>query len=165
MMWSETVNPLRRSLRTLFASATALVVVAGCVEETPPDPTVAPVHGKVTLNGKPLPQAFIMFESFESRPSTGITDDEGNYEVILDHKTKGANIGGHRVRIRKHYNPMLVSPPKPLPDRYDAESELTRRVEPGDNVFNFDLIDDDSENPDVEARPSDGPKTIDDPAP
>jgi hypothetical protein len=146
------INGNWRSSVRIFAGVAALNLLAGCSEpEAAPNPDVAPVHGTITLNGKPFPRAFIMFESFESRPSTGMTDANGRYEMHFDHKTKGARIGGHTVRIRKHYNPMIEPSPKPLPQQYDSESTIVRRVTPGDNVFNFDLIED---------TPADEPRTV-----
>lgn len=119
----------------------------------PANPNVAPVRGRVTLNGKPLPKAEVKFESLSSRASHGMTDADGRYEMAYDQFTKGAFLGSHRIRITMHFMPMDSVRPKPLPERYNKKTELKVQVRPGDNVFNFDLTDESAEANPADTNP------------
>ena len=111
-------------------------VLAGCGQgDRPP---LGMVHGTVTLDGKPLAGARLTFEPVEpGRASTGITDDDGKYELIYIRDDRGAKVGGHLVRI---------SAPNPnsdgaelLPPRYNTQSTLKKEVKRGDNSIDFPL--------------------------
>jgi hypothetical protein len=69
---------------------------------------VAPVSGRVTLDGRPLPDAVVTFQPKSSREkgepagtgSAGRTDDDGRYFLRLIQPDKaGAVIGEHSVTI------------------------------------------------------------------
>src|SRR5262249_16860770 len=70
----------------------------------------AQVSGQVTLNGKPLANAAVLFQpvavegNINPGPgSYGVTDQEGRYTMVLVGKeTKGAVVGKHKVRIANH---------------------------------------------------------------
>jgi hypothetical protein len=99
---------------------------------------VAPVSGRVTLDGRPLEHADVTFQPEGSlRPSVGRTDADGRYELAYKRGELGALVGEHTVRI--YVSPELVTNPPRIPARYDRESELRREVKPGDNVFDFNL--------------------------
>ena len=99
-------------------------------------PQVSPVHGKITLDGKPLPLADVCFqpESGE-RPSVGRTDADGHYELGYKRGQLGAIVGMHLVRISVSRegtpNPPIISP------EFNANSKLRQEVKPGDNVVDF----------------------------
>ena len=120
-----------------------ILAIAGCQLESPAPPKgprLAPVTGVVTLNGKPLERANVKFESFESAVSTGLTDADGRYELRYVGNEIGAPIGGHIVRIEMEYRPYFDKErPKPLPVRYNEESQVKVRVKDGQNEYNFDL--------------------------
>jgi hypothetical protein len=79
---------------------------------------VAPVSGRVTLNGRPIPNAVVLFMPVgdgkpEAGPSSlGLTDAAGNYTLTLTapEKAKGALVGTHKVLI-------TLAEEKPDPDR------------------------------------------------
>jgi hypothetical protein len=99
---------------------------------------VAPVSGRVTLDGRPLEHADVMFQPDGSqRLSAGRTDADGRYELAYKRGEPGAIVGEHSVRI--YVSPELVRNPPRIPSRYDSQSELRVEVKPDDNVFNFDL--------------------------
>lgn len=102
-------------------------------------PQVAPVAGRVTLDGRPLEHADVTFQPDGSqRPSTGRTGPDGKYTLGYKRGQPGAIVGEHTVRI--YVSPELVARPPRIPARYDTQSELRAEVEPGkDNEFNFDL--------------------------
>ena len=104
---------------------------------------MAPVSGKVTLNGQALSDAFVSFEPLEgmSAPaSTGKTDSEGKFSLICPvTNAKGAVVGKHRVRITAAK--YIVEPGRedagggvveePVPAQYNTASELTFDVPRG----------------------------------
>jgi len=72
---------------------------------------VDPVSGKVTLDGKPVPNLTVIFQpvaadsSAEPRPASfGSTSDQGDYVLTLPDPTgpkKGAVVGKHRVAFTR----------------------------------------------------------------
>ncbi len=99
---------------------------------------VAPVHGQVLLDGKPLVLADVTFQpEGAQRPSIGRTDSSGHYELVYKRGQSGAIVGAHTVRIS--VSSELVRNPPPIPARYDSQTELRQDVKPGENEFDFDL--------------------------
>jgi len=106
---------------------------------------LAPVSGRLTVNGKPVEGIEIRFTPLDKekvRPSTGICDADGNYTLMYTRTEKGATIGKNRVTILQ---PMSLDG-KPdysvlrVPPKYGEESELEYTVEPGTNSgVDFDL--------------------------
>jgi hypothetical protein len=130
----------------------ALVLTVGCG-----GPRIAPVSGKVTLNGNPLPNALVSFNpipkegSSEAGPgSIGSTNANGEFTLKLTPERKGALVGRHRVAITA-MNPgagesdtRRPAGPRPLvntiPGRYNEKTELTFEVlSGGSDQANFDL--------------------------
>ncbi len=112
-----------------------LAGVAGCGKS---GPQVAPVHGRVTLDGRPLALADVSFQpDGAQRASAGRTDADGQYELAYKRGQPGAIVGPHTVRI--WVSQELVKHPPPIPASYDTQSNLHREVQPGDNEFNFDI--------------------------
>ena len=64
-------------------------------------PDVGFVEGTVTLDGKPLAGAVLVFQPEHARPSYGRTDAEGHYELFYTDEAKGATIGKHSVKITR----------------------------------------------------------------
>jgi hypothetical protein len=115
-----------------------MVALAGCGRT---GPEVAPVSGRVTLDGRPLESADLMFQVEGKSPGVGRTDQDGRYELMYKRGVAGTPIGSNRVAIT--VSSELVSNPPPIPARYNTQTELTAEVQPGeDNVFNFDLTSD-----------------------
>jgi len=90
---------------TLLVCLLTVVASLGCGGGVPDDaPEAAPVKGKVTRKGAPLGRVSVTFSPLEapegkSSPSNGFTDDEGNYELVLNRNLMGAVPGKHRVRL------------------------------------------------------------------
>ena len=90
--------------RGLFGSA-VLFLAVGCSGGAPADaPETAPVKGKVTRNGAPLPGVSVTYQLLDapegkSATSTGFTNAQGEYELTLNRNTMGAVPGKHRVRL------------------------------------------------------------------
>ena len=118
------------------AAVVCLLLLSGCRHgDRPP---LGMVSGTVTLDGKPLADARVIFEPAEGgRASTGSTDAEGKYELIYIRKDKGAKLGPHLVRISVT-NPDAANV-ELLPARYNAQTTLRADVKPGSNEINFTL--------------------------
>jgi hypothetical protein len=133
-----------------------LVVAAGCGKSYP----VAPVSGRVTIDGRPLAHAQVRFLPATGQdlpPSSGVTDDQGNYELHLQTDGRqGAIVGENHVTIsqdqrnkefmRESMARMAQSggrgmrPGELLPKKYNRTSQLTYTVPAeGKTDANFDL--------------------------
>jgi len=127
--------PVSRLL--FFAVAAALLMVSGgCGSGTRPE--LGTVTGRLTLDGKPLTDAVVVFTPGSGgRKSMGHPDQDGKYELSYIRDIKGAKVGPHTVRVTTGNK--MTGKPERLPPRYNTQSELTVEVEPGANVFDFDM--------------------------
>lgn len=123
--------------------------------------TLAPVSGRVTVEGKGVSDLQVTFEPVGSRDklnpgpgSYGITDGEGRFTLAtLPGKRTGAVVGPARVRIRtivreaaaanQFLDPPIAKVKQPvrhLPLRFNDNSELTFDVaRGGTSAANFEL--------------------------
>jgi len=119
---------MRQSL-ILRSSALALcgmglLAVAGCGGQN--RPALAQVHGRVTLNGKPLANAIVAFHpEGGGRESSGVTDDNGEYVLKYIRDELGGTVGKNSVRV--------VKQAENVPERYNKQTTLSFEVKPGDN--------------------------------
>jgi hypothetical protein len=61
---------------------------------------VAPVSGVVTLDGKPLDRASVVFKpEAGGRPSFGVTDDQGRFTLAYSMNEDGAEVGRATVTV------------------------------------------------------------------
>lgn len=139
-------------MRALIAPAVLALAALGCGGGK-----VAPVSGRVTLDGKPLANAHVSFqpsgEGGGHNPgsgSYGITDADGRFTLrVVEGDQLGAVVAKHRVEVTlrgaggdedtdRHAKgaPKAVS----LPERYNRNTELTFEVKSGGSTeANFDL--------------------------
>jgi hypothetical protein len=116
----------------------AVAMLAGCG-----DPDLATVTGRVTLDGNPLPKAFLTFAPTSAGGATsfGKSDENGNYRMIFSDTQSGAWIGPSRVEIRT--GDLLPDNsgriPELVPSVYNTKSTLTADVKSGSNTVDFDL--------------------------
>ena len=133
----------------------ALVTLFGCGKPY----KVAPVSGKVTLDGKPLPKATVTFVPMATKEdqspgptSHGGTDEDGRFPLSLSvaPPTPGSVVGKSRVYIST-----VLSDPAPddrdaggpvkrvkdkVPEKYNLKTELAFVVPPeGTDKADFDL--------------------------
>ncbi len=114
----------------------ALMLQVGC---GPSGPDIARVQGTVTMDGKPLPNAIIMFVPVGGRPSVSETDANGKYVLEFSGGRKGAIPGINRVEINtgrlayekdgKNYTAVKES----VPVQYNRLTTLEFNVEAGKN--------------------------------
>jgi hypothetical protein len=134
---------MRQTRYWTICGIVTLAMLAGCGRS---GPELAPVGGRVTLDGQPIYGAQLRFQPEGSgSPSYGSTDREGQFELAYKRGQKGALIGWHTVHIEM--NREVVGPtgettkrPKSLPARYNTQSELRREVMPdAENEIDFEL--------------------------
>lgn len=95
-------TPMKSRFRRAVVAA-ALLAAVGCGGE---GSNLAPVSGRVTLDGKPFPNAYVMFQPVATkgndnpgRGSMAVTDADGKFTLRYDGGASGAVIGKHVVRI------------------------------------------------------------------
>jgi len=104
-------------------------------------PELAPVSGRVTLAGRPLENADVVFQPDNGKsPAFGRTDAEGRYELAYKRGVKGGPVGQNTVQIRVSRE--LVRNPPHIAARFNLQSELRREVKDGQNEFDFDVTTD-----------------------
>jgi hypothetical protein len=112
---------------------TGALVSSGCGG----NPNLSSVTGTVTLDGQPLPEAFIKFiPTSGGTTSYGKTDSAGKYEMQFTDDEMGAWMGENRVEIRTGD---VQGPAELVPITYNDETTLKAEVTGGENVFDFDL--------------------------
>jgi hypothetical protein len=105
------------------------------------------VTGKVTLDGAPLEGATVQFQPDQGkRPSSGVTDAQGQYSLMYLPNQPGAELGKHTVRITAQRSiekdGKEITIPEPVPGKYNTQTTLSAEVKGGNNTFNFDLVSD-----------------------
>ncbi len=104
-----------------------LAALVGCQESPPP---VFKTFGTITLNGKPVDGAMIVFQSDDPalKPATGRSDQLGNFKLTTNESADGAMAGTFKVRVTK-----IVAPPSPIGpydpgfEEWAAEQEEARK--------------------------------------
>jgi hypothetical protein len=106
--------------------------IAGCGES---GPELAPVSGRVTVDGKTVENLEVTFQPDEMRPASyARTGADGHYELGYKRGVQGALLGQHTVRIRS------LAPNAPqIAAKFNSQSELRREVKAGQNEFDFDV--------------------------
>jgi len=123
-------------MRRTLLLALLLPLAAGCGSSK-----TAPVSGRVTLNGKPLPNASVTFAPIggkgnqEPGPSSaGKTDGDGRYTLsLIGQDGSGAMIGRHKVRIA------LMSEADTSDDRPDKLKQLPLHYN-GQTTLEFEVL-------------------------
>lgn len=119
------------------AMITAMLLVAvGCNS----GPEIGTVQGTVTVNGQPQGSLEVQFEPKDQKSATarGTTKADGTYELHYPGNKLGAPVGDYIVRIQGEE---VDDPTKivSIPAKYNTDSELTAKVEPGQNKKDFQL--------------------------
>ncbi len=119
-------------------------------------PQFSSVEGTVTLDGKPLPHAQVVFQPTgetkeKGGPSQATTDENGYYDLQYTLNQSGALVGKHIVSIKTggityDENDNEVKNPEKVPARYnvyaDGTKEMNVEVESGGNTLDFELTSD-----------------------
>ena len=125
-----------------------LLALAGCPARRE-EPKLVPVQGTVTMDGKPLAGASLMFGGV----AFGETDANGHYELSRGEK-RGVPAGEYTVVIEKWtepdgsvyrsaegVSPMEAGATQQIPARYSnpEQSELKKKVPDGGGTIDFEL--------------------------
>jgi hypothetical protein len=121
--------------RLVISCVVLLLVFSGCNKS---GPDLAPVSGRVTLDGKPAESTKVMFypEGAKS-PSLGRTDKEGRYMLRYKRGVEGGTIGWNIVRLETVTE--VTHGRQLVPERFITGSDLRREVKSGNNTFDFEL--------------------------
>ncbi|MCH9653478.1 MAG: carboxypeptidase regulatory-like domain-containing protein [Planctomycetes bacterium] len=87
----------KRSFTLKFLLVTLTGCCIGCSGGS--DIDLGQVKGVVSMDGQPLPDVVVVFKPEKGNPSSGVTDANGNYELVYIGKSKGAIIGSHKVSV------------------------------------------------------------------
>jgi len=124
----------------------AFLSLVACTVGCGGSPDFAPVSGRITLNKKPLADAYVVFQPTVGEPnelSQGKTDADGNFTLESIQGTVGAKVGDHTVAITTVPPDAMDDERSPLPrdqvpqEYRDRPLEFT--VAAGENEANFDL--------------------------
>ncbi len=137
-----------------FTLIVSLFCIYGCSGGDLNDtPDTAAVSGTVTLDGKPVEGAVIMFSPTKlanpekgkgGRPSVATTDSSGGYKLEYGSGTSGAAPGTYSVTIstattKTGEDGNDVEVPESIPAKYNEYSELSEEVKEGSNTIDFKL--------------------------
>lgn len=119
-------------------SAIAICLMTACRDD---GLKLGRVSGTVTLDGEPVPGAFITFTpQFPGRPSMAKSDEDGHYELQFNPSRWGALVGEHHVTIStedRTADDRLI--PEVIPEKYRGENFIPVTVESGKQVHDFTL--------------------------
>ncbi|HBN78126.1 MAG TPA: hypothetical protein DD473_20410 [Planctomycetaceae bacterium] len=85
-----------------------LIALSGCNSSNTPEIPLAPVAGTVMADGEPVVKAMVTFfpnGDTIGKPSFGLTDETGHYELNFVDDRKGCLPGKHLVTISKFAQP------------------------------------------------------------
>lgn len=99
------------------------LLLSACSGGTKPI-TLHQVSGKLTINGSMAPNIVIHFDPEKGRPSTGVTDASGSFEMRYEKDRTGTIPGTHKVWIE--YRP--ASPAEDMAIR-EGKGPLTPEVQ------------------------------------
>jgi hypothetical protein len=127
-----------------FALTMLALFSAGC---GPGGPEIAYVTGRVTMDGKPLANATVVFIPENGRPAGARTDADGQYVLNFAQGRRGAIPGKNTIRIttlrdadQDENGKSIPGSKETIPAQYNTASTLSFTVEPNKkNVANFDL--------------------------
>lgn len=118
--------------------ALGLLFVVGCGSKLPT------VEGTVTLDGDPVPNARVVFESPNRPTATAKTDDEGYFELVtasqrgIAEGSYGVSVSAYKTKDGGTESPMPILL---TPKKYNlvSTSGLTAEVVPGQNTVDLEL--------------------------
>jgi hypothetical protein len=134
MQWNFEAAGGDRFRRGIVCVASVLVF-CGCGRS---GPDLAPVSGRVTLNGQPVENIKVMFHPDGAKsPSLGRTDKDGEYLLRYKRGVEGGTVGWNVVRLQTVTE--VTHGRQQVPEKYVSGSDLRREVKAGKNQFDFEL--------------------------
>ncbi len=126
-----------------------LIGLSGCGNG---GPHLVAVSGKVTVDGKPVPNAIVTFNPVAAGGSNslGKTDAQGVYRLEFSQDKQGALVGDHVVeivtkKVSKAELPddgsaVAEAPYVEIPAKYRKRGSLTATVKDQANTIDFELL-------------------------
>jgi len=116
----------------------------GCSGAPGDQPDLGTVRGTITIDGQPREDILIYFTPADGgRPSTGLSKQDGEYELVYSTSAMGAKCGKHTVTIAKYNEidqnaaiPVMPDSKGDLPEGY-VDIKKTVDVKPGKNVIHL----------------------------
>lgn len=135
-MFKPQLTDFSDMLRPAFALFFLVVIGAcvGCGDGSRPQ--LGLVTGRVTIDGVPLKSALVVYKPEGVKHSSGMTDDDGYYDLTFIRDIKGVAVGTCQVTVRK--TPASGASPE-LPKKYSSFGELTFTVKSGENQIDLEL--------------------------
>jgi hypothetical protein len=106
----------------------------------------APVRGKVTLDGRPLPSGYVVVPTSRGRMASGKIQPDGTFVLTTYDEGDGAQVGSHPVVVNEvppdEFSSVPIEQRISIPSRYGSAgtSGLQVTVEPGEeNVLDLEL--------------------------
>ena len=131
---SELMMQKMRSPLSFFAVALVLCIT-GCSGSTD-QPEVADVSGVVTLDGKPVAGVNILFQPESGRAAVGLTNEQGEYELLYLDGVPGCKLGTNTVGFDwPPGSPNMIA----IPPKHTGANAFKFDVKPGGNVFDITM--------------------------
>jgi hypothetical protein len=119
--------------------AVTLITLAGCSSG---GVKLGTVTGRITKNGKPQPKISVFLTPLNGgRPSEGLTNEDGEYQMVYTRDLMGALVGKQQLTI-------TMAPKIKNGDIVSSGKELVNKevdINSGSNIFDFDLADTDGQ--------------------
>lgn len=96
-----------------------ILLLSGCDSYEPPM-TTALVYGKVVDHGQPVAHAQVCFVASAGPMSTGWTEEDGTFELLLPSDQKGAAIGENKVIVMTGQPVFVPATTAPVPTDREA---------------------------------------------
>jgi len=104
--------------RSLIVPGLLLLTATLSCEQSGPE--LAPVEGKVVIDGEPLRFGSVMFQAKSGQPARGIIQEDGTFELTTYEPGDGAHVGVNRVRVTQ----FASQSPKRRAENPDGEPSL-----------------------------------------
>ncbi|MEX2168416.1 MAG: carboxypeptidase regulatory-like domain-containing protein [Pirellulales bacterium] len=101
----------------------------------------APVSGKVTLDGQPLPSGYVVVTTTKGRMASGKIRSDGTFDLTTYNEGDGAQVGSHPVVVNElppdEFSPVPKEQRVPIPARYQSAgtSGLMVEVKPDEENY------------------------------
>ena len=134
LFWDILYSTIYMRIRLIFMVLTVVLLSFACRQR---GPELGEVRGTVTLDGRPLAQATVIFEpKAGGHASRAVTDSSGHYQLVYLRDTTGALVGSHIVKV---FTASENNPKERIPARYNKQSTLTADVGSGANEYNVSM--------------------------
>ena len=130
-------------LGPLVAPLLLLAGVVGCGRPAYQLET-APVHGKVTLDGEPLPSGYVVVPTARGRMASGAIQPDGSFVLTTYDEGDGVQVGTHPVVVNEvppdEFSSVAAPQRVSIPPRYTSAGTSGLQVEVKAGEENFLLL-------------------------